>query len=96
VLSGGFTREQYLHRDFTGTRTPNNAKKEENPEITLKGAADGGSQEEVVWRLVTSANKRKAFSLTTDIQLQNRYSDLGTGEEEQDLTEETSQPDESE
>lgn len=45
---------------------------------------------------MTSANRRKAFPLTTDIQLQNRYSDLGTGEEEQDLTEDTSKPGESE
>ena len=36
-----------IFRDFAEMRLPNNAKKEENLEITLKEAADGGSQEEI-------------------------------------------------
>lgn len=61
-LPGGFTGErQDLRGNFAEMTPPNNAKKEENLEITLKGAFDGGSQEEVGWRLMTSAYRGRLF-----------------------------------
>lgn len=44
----------------------------------LTGAGDGDSQDGQVWRLVTSGSRTKA-PLPAELQLQSRYSALGTG-----------------
>lgn len=57
----------------------------------LKQGVEGGSQDIGRLEVVTSDNRKKAPALA-DLQIQNKYNTLCTGEDEQDLSEDSTEP----
>ena len=60
----------------------------------LKQAVEGGCQDIRRLEVVTSDNRKKTPAPLADLQIQNMYNALGTGEDERDPSDDSSEPSE--